>query len=184
MKEPAYKFDFDWFSAHIPTFERFLMPLACTPCVLLEIGSHEGRSATWLIDNLLQHNDANSDCVDLQIQDRLRNNALLTSRSDQVRFHEGPPHSVLRRLPENGYDFVYVDGSHDATSDVLEDAVLSFGNLRFGGILAFDDYLWNDPKYTQNGTPRAATDAFATIFSKKLEPLYQAHQVWLRKIRS
>jgi hypothetical protein len=97
-----------------------------------------------------------------------------------VRLHEGFSRSILRRLPERGYDFIYVDGSH-STSDVLEDAVLSFGNLRTGGIVAFDDYLWDDPKFNQHGTPKAAVDAFLAVFARKVELLHQAHQVWLRK---
>jgi predicted O-methyltransferase YrrM len=176
-----YKFEFDWFSPHIPSFERFLSPLAYTPCTLLEIGSHDGRSATWLIDNLLQHSGATLDCIDLKIKDTLRENIQLSGQSRRVRLHEGYSRSILRKLPERGYDFIYVDGSH-STSDVLEDAVLSFGNLRTGGIVAFDDYLWDDPKFNQHGTPKAAVDAFLAVFARKVELLHQAHQVWLRKI--
>ena len=39
------------------------------------------------------------------------------------------------------FDFVYVDGSHQAP-DVLVDAVLSALLLRKGGLLVFDDYFW------------------------------------------
>jgi hypothetical protein len=39
------------------------------------------------------------------------------------------------------YDFIYVDGSHDADA-VLTDACMCFGLLKPGGIMLFDDYLW------------------------------------------
>ena len=52
-----------------------------------------------------------------------------------------PSQVVLRRLPLETYDIIYIDGSH-ATSDVLEDAVLSYRLLKPGGLLIFDDYHW------------------------------------------
>lgn len=37
------------------------------------------------------------------------------------------------------FDFIYVDGSH-RSPDVIYDAILSFGLLKKGGIMIFDDY--------------------------------------------
>jgi predicted O-methyltransferase YrrM len=41
------------------------------------------------------------------------------------------------------FDFIYVDGSHQAP-DVLCDALLSFRLLKNNGVIAFDDYLWQE----------------------------------------
>ena len=93
---------------------------------------------------------------------------------------------ALAKLVSDGmsckYDFVYVDGSHQAP-DVLTDAVLAFKLCRVGGIIGFDDYLWNEKLNTGVDpirAPKLAIDTFATIFSRKLQiirniPLYQVY---------
>ena len=79
------------------------------------------------------------------------------------------------------FDFIYVDGSHQAP-DVMCDAILSFKLLRVGGVIAFDDYLWAenlpygiDPVRC----PKPAIDAFTNIFCRKIRifkaPLYQLY---------
>jgi hypothetical protein len=55
-------------------------------------------------------------------------------------------------VPFAAYDFIYVDGAH-STIDVLEDAVLSFLLAKPGAIIAFDDYLWNDPQHINLASP-------------------------------
>ena len=87
---------------------------------------------------------------------------------------------VLRTLPLDSYDFAYIDGCH-ATINVLEDAVLAFPLLKAGAIIAFDDYLWDDPKWNQEGQPKEAIDAFLSIYASKIELLHREYQVWVRK---
>src|SRR3989344_7436900 len=46
----------DWFSRHIPLWEKRLAEFRGQPAVhFLEIGSWEGRSAGWLLTNILTH---------------------------------------------------------------------------------------------------------------------------------
>ena len=54
----AQEFRSSWFSYNIPGFERYLTALRSTPCRLLGIGSHEGRSTCWLLENVATHTDA------------------------------------------------------------------------------------------------------------------------------
>jgi hypothetical protein len=75
---------------------------------------------------------------------------------------------------------VYVDGSHSAVN-VLEDAVLSFMLAKPGAIIAFDDYLWDDPEFNRDGTPKVSIDAFTNIYGKRIEILEYGEQVWVRK---
>jgi len=51
----------------------------------------------------------------------------------------------LRSIEEPTFDFIYIDGDHTAEG-VLQDAVLAWRLLKAGGIMAFDDYLWEDPR--------------------------------------
>ena len=83
----------------------------------------------------------------------------------------------------NYFDFIYVDGSHQAP-DVLFDAVMSFKLLRKNGVIAFDDYLWfeNLPHGKDlNRCPKPAIDAFTSIFYNKVNiiqaPLKQLYVI-------
>jgi predicted O-methyltransferase YrrM len=96
-------------------------------------------------------------------------------------FSDGALASLLAEGKRGYFDFIYVDGSHRAP-DVLYDAVLSFRLLRVGGVIAFDDYLWDDETRKEVdpiGTPKIAIDAFTNIYSRKLRilraPLYQLY---------
>jgi predicted O-methyltransferase YrrM len=175
-----YRFSADWFSSAVPEFRRYLAPLAGQPCRLLEIGSYEGRSATWLADNLMGHPAAVLDCIEINIKDLLRANIAASGRAGQIRVLEGPSGAILPTLPPNSYDFVYIDGRHWHL-EVMEDAVLSFRLLKAGGIIAFDDYLWDDKRLNIHGTPKAAIDAFVQLYARKLEVLHKDYQVWVRK---
>jgi predicted O-methyltransferase YrrM len=176
-----YDFSDDWFGPYIPTFQQFLANLRDQPCRLLEIGAHEGRSAIWLLENIATHDNALIETIDAWEYPKLRANIQATERPDKVQFHLGRSFDVLRTLPRQSYDFVYIDGSHWPVN-VLEDAVLSFGLLKRGGIMAFDDYLWNDKEWNQQGTPRKAIDAFLSVYAHKIEVLHFAYQVWVRKL--
>ena len=66
------------------------------------------------------------------------------------------------------YDFIYVDGSHNA-DDALADAVMCFGLLRPGGVMLFDDYLWEDGVSAYLGRPKQSIDAFVNMFYHRLK---------------
>ncbi len=175
-----YMFNFDWFSGNIPVFEKHLSPLAGQACAMLEIGTHEGRSATWLLDNILTHPDARLTCVDIHQQDNLMANLEATGQRGKVDLILGKSGDVLMNQPRESFDFIYVDGSH-WSCDVLEDAVLAFRAAKVGAIIGFDDYLWDDPQYNQHGTPKPAIDAFVACYTHKLEILEDGFQLWVRK---
>jgi predicted O-methyltransferase YrrM len=188
MPQTPYEFTDDWFSMRIPVFEERVGPLAGTPCKLLEIGAYEGRATTWLADNVLTHPDAHLDSIEPQSRDALRRNIInRTGRASQVTLHEDMSRHVLRRLPLGAYDFIYVDGSH-ATFDVLEDAVSAFQLAKLGGIIAFDDYAWDESPRNWYGVPRLAIDAFLTVyahpprFAPQVEVIEIDWQVWVRKL--
>ena len=61
--------------------------------------------------------------------------------------HKGASDLELSKLLASGkagyFDFIYIDGSHQAP-DVLLDALLGFKLLRTNGVIAFDDYVWRE----------------------------------------
>ena len=107
------------------------------------------------------------------------------SHETTITIHKSLSSTQLPKLLAEGkqgyFDFVYIDGSHQAP-DVLLDAILGFELLRTQGIIVFDDYLWQEP--LPGGTdpircPKIAIDAFTNIYCRKLRiigaPLYQLY---------
>jgi predicted O-methyltransferase YrrM len=180
-KQPMYKFEFDWFSCNIPRFQYFLNHLRDSNCSLLEIGSFEGRSATWLLENVAMAPDSHLHCVDIFEQAVLRSNIDLAGGSKRTTIHIGRSGDILRRMPDNSFDFIYIDGGHSQI-EVLEDAVLSFSLAKPDGIIAFDDYLWNEPTTPTDGSPKISIDFFTNIYRNRIEILEYGYQVWIKKL--
>ncbi len=193
-----YQFSQDWFSANSGRWlELILMLGKCTK--ILEIGAFEGRSAVWLIENALKEG-GHLYCIDTWagsaehsakeiegIESRFLNNvAIALSKSPKT--HVIPLKGTSRRClaelirerHEATFDFIYVDGSH-AAWDTLTDACMSFGLLRRGGVMVFDDYLWGDPVLSMH-RPKIAIDSFVNVFMEHLEVVHSGYQFAIRKL--
>jgi predicted O-methyltransferase YrrM len=175
-----YEFRHDWFSGNIPGFSKHLAHLRDIPCTALEIGSYEGRSAVWLLDNILTNEQSRLTCIDIFEQPLLSKNLKSSSGSHKTQFILGASARILKTLPLRFFDFVYIDGFHGQV-EVLEDAVLSFRLAKTGAMICFDDYAWNDPKLNRHGTPKIAIDAFLNIYNKKIDIVDVGYQIWIRK---
>ena len=192
----GYQFSQDWFSRNILIWEEYLKPLAGTPNFnALEIGSWEGRATCWLLENILTHSSAKITCIDTfeggggtdlgnadskeSLESRFDFNIATTGGPEKVNKIAGKSEEELRLLPLNSYDLVYVDGSHLA-SNVLEDTVLSWGLVKVGGLIIFDDYDHHFPDKPEQNT-KIGIDAFRMAFSSKTNLIHQSHQVILQK---
>jgi len=176
----GYTFTADWFSGNIPSFWKHLKALQGTPCSILEIGCFEGRASTWLLQNIATSPDSRLLCLDCNDQPLFAANIRQAGGEKRTEFRRGASRETLRRLSFASYDFIYIDGGHGSI-DVLEDAVQSFRLAKPGAIIAFDDYLWNDPQHNEHGVPKPAIDAFLTLYDKKIQILESGYQIWLRK---
>lgn len=190
------EFTSDWFGHHPPYWTELFRArgwLPQQPHTIIEIGSFEGRSTLWMLENLLLHADSRIVCVDTfadretpgSYWSRFEANVLGSRHAAKVEVAEGASLPALARFVAAGRkcDFVYVDGAHRA-AEVLEDLILSFHALRPGGILICDDYLKGPAAGDELvlGSPKIAVDAFTTIYRDRLEipwgqPLYQLAMV-------
>ena len=154
---------------------------------ILEIGSHEGRSACWMLENMLSDTGTVT-CIDpfadrpvtafaedsipedRTIENRFRANIAEVKGADQtvnVMVDLSFPALAQLIVDKQQYDFIYVDGTHHA-DEVLADAVMCFGMLQAGGVMLFDDYLWeDDPRHL--GRCKASIDAFVNMFYDRLK---------------
>ena len=170
------KFNQDWFSQNIPTFEKLKL---LTPIrTVLEVGVHEGLSTCWMLDKFLPSN-ALMTCIDPLPDETYRlfiDNVQEVKKANQtVTFYQQTSDKVLPYLLTQAtrYDFIYVDGSHQAP-DVLFDTVNCFHLLRAGGIMLMDDYGGGD-------TVKPAVDAFLYCFAGKYELVEQGYQLGIQK---
>lgn len=197
-KERKYLFTNDWFGVARPVWTNLLPQI--NPTKILEIGSYEGASACFIIDSLSQTKAIELHCIDTweggvehkgtdmnNVEGRFRYNTNIAincaAREVELIIHKGFSDFELSKLIASGkieyFDFIYVDGSHQAP-DVICDAILSFRLLRVGGVIAFDDYLWAESLpygIDPIRCPKPAIDAFTNLYCRKIRiiqaPLYQ-----------
>jgi hypothetical protein len=94
--------------------------------------------------------------------------------------NKGQVSKILKLLKPVNYYIVYIDGSHRAI-DVAADASLSWPLLKTGGMIIFDDYLWELERPIQD-RPQMAIDHFLTAFRSELAVLHKGYQVIARKL--
>jgi predicted O-methyltransferase YrrM len=184
------QFTSDWFTNALVNFDYIKKYLTEEKPIndILEIGSHEGRSTCWMLENMLTDSGTIT-CIDpfadrtvtafsydtipedRSIEQRFRSNTAEFKKPGQtLEVHANLSFPALAELivQKRQYDFIYVDGSHSA-DDVLADAVMCFGLLRPGGVMLFDDYLWEDGVQVYLGRPKQSIDAFVNMFYHRLK---------------
>ena len=197
----TYRYEFDWFSHHIELFAEQLAGHVGKPHLrYVEIGSFEGRSAVWLLKNVLTHPTSQLHCIDpwqypkKDFEERFDANVGLaeSEHAGRVIKHRGLSVDILPTFEAGTIDAVYVDGSHTAW-DTLTDLVLSWRLLRVGGLMICDDYLLdNTIEFANDGEamfptvpllerPKMAIDAFMQCFEGRYRLRHKDWQVWLEK---
>jgi tetratricopeptide (TPR) repeat protein len=87
--------------------------------------------------------------------------------------------ALINMLKYNdGYDFIYVDGSHKLL-DCYTDLVLSWRLLKSGGIMGIDDYLWNNEDLL--GSPFESVNHFLKKYETEMTVLVKDYRVFIEK---
>ena len=175
---------------------------------ILEIGSFEGKSTVWFLENLLQNKNSTITCVDpwmsySQDKDSLnsyfkeKNEWDLTKRktkeiflynivesgdSGKVIIRQGFSDKVLPSLitEQKTYDIIFIDGNHTAHY-VMMDSVMSWPLLKKGGIMIFDDYTWGLDRPTTT-RPKESIDYFMLSFADYVTELYSKYRKIVKKL--
>jgi predicted O-methyltransferase YrrM len=175
-----YVFTADHFYTHIASWTKVLAPFKDKEGVnYLEVGVLEGRAFLWMLENILTAPSARATGIDIfpwpVIEDRFRHNLALSGFAGKVTVRKGRSEVELRKLPMDSFDIIYVDASH-LGKDVFIDAALSWGLLKKGGVLIFDDYGWTlEPR--PEDRPKMAIDAFLSVFNKEIRVIELGYQV-------
>lgn len=181
----GYCFTADYVVRHTGIWCEHLASLkGASNASLLEIGSFEGRSAVWFLENVLTHPTATITCVDPFVgpgaEARFDHNVRVSGHRPKVTKIKGLSEAVLPTLKPASYDAIYIDGSHLAVN-VLMDAALSWTLVKRDGVLIFDDYLWlpDSPAWRR---PQMAIDLFLSLTGSDAVVLHQGHQMIVRKV--
>ena len=181
-----------WF---VPANFRYLDSYKGKPDVhFLEIGAFEGFGTNHFVTEFLTGPGSKITVIDPWIKysestetkmvgwdgiinestyDRFLHNT--AENAEKIIVKRGLSSAILPTLQDE-YDFIYVDGDH-SESAVWKDATLSFPRLKTGGILIFDDYLWE----TGERSPKNAIDRFLAEYAQFIEVLAIDRQVVVRK---
>ena len=192
------KFSNNWFNVARGTWDALFPQLK--PKRILEIGSFEGQATCYAIESGfceeitcvdtweggIEHSKINMRSVEESFDHNTSlANASLDAAVNVIKrkgYSDFQLASLLAEGKQGYYDFVYVDGSHQAP-DVIVDAVMAFKLCRKGGVIGFDDYCWAENlNYGVDPIrcPKPAIDAFTTLFCRKVKivtgiPMYQLY---------
>ncbi|CAG8852592.1 30937_t:CDS:1, partial [Gigaspora margarita] len=142
-KNEKFKFTYDWFDFNIPNWKKQLLHLKNEKINVLEIGSFEGRSTVWILEELFNNPESKLISIDsfddIHYTQFVKNyeaifyeNIKMTGKEKQVEVMKSLSLDALVKLnyeKKIKFDFIYLDGSNVA-SNVSEDAVLAWNLLK------------------------------------------------------
>lgn len=196
-----YKFTENWFNSK--DIETFLPINDVQERHILEIGSFEGKSTIWFLENLLQNNNSTITCIDPWTSYSQNSDSYNSYNSDNAEFNftshketflynisqteeehkviikQGYSQEILPKLSlgDKQYDIIFIDGNHTSPF-VLTDAVLSWYCLKHGGVMIFDDYHWGDGRLG----PKLAIDSFINVFGDYCTVIWDEYRKAIKKL--
>lgn len=151
------------------------------PVKMLEIGSHEGRSAIWWSQNILVHPSSTLTCVDPWTKAEHRYQRFQTNihlaRAKNVRAVRKSSADIREGRQE--FDLIYLDGDHHAHM-VYRDLLTCWSLLKPGGVLICDDYEWKKEGVIG---PKVAINGFLQSFAPFIKVLSKGYQVIIKRIK-
>lgn len=188
-------FQTDWFIHNIPYWIAVFKKLKIDrqrPLKLLEIGSFQGMSTIFMANYF---KNATITCVDSWLDSYVKqylpdankisnleksfdNNTKLFA--ERINKFKGSSYDFYAKNSEKLYDLIYVDGSHYC-DDVIIDAFKAFEILIPGGLMIFDDYVWDNKNDPLNEWPIGAINSFLRLKSGQYKILSVYSQLVIRK---
>tara|TARA_Y200000002_G_scaffold381983_1_gene397557 strand:+ start:820 stop:2850 length:2031 start_codon:yes stop_codon:yes gene_type:complete len=164
---------------------------------ILEVGCYQGEATSWFLRNLCQNSKSRMYAIDtfegspeyvetdfISIKEAFYRNIQKTGKDSQVTVMETTSYLGLIELNKQNkskpfLDIIFIDASHEA-ADVMSDGVLSFPLLKEGGVMIFDDYIW-EKLVQKHYQPKLAIDAFLDIMKPYVKIIKKGRQILLEK---
>jgi len=164
------------------------------PVKVLEVGTYTGISLIHIlqlipnsvgvgVDKWCNYNETEllENIDELKIKDSFYKNIKTAGLEERIQGIEGDSYEILfEMLKENRtFDFIYIDGSH-LSFDCYSDLILSWKLLNRGGLLAIDDYLYNEGAVID--FPFEGVNHFLKKHKHEINILHKGYRVFLQKV--
>lgn len=184
----------DWISPSAPYLHRVFKKYEMfnKSLNILEIGSWEGISSLFMLTVLPNSRitavdtwEGGDEHAGWETLSKIEINfdSNLKKYSDRITKFKGTSYSFFQTCEKsrNQFDLIYIDGSH-YVDDVICDAIKSFEQLKIGGILIFDDYIWGHYKNPIDN-PAGAINSFLKLKAGSYELLSVGNEIIIKKTR-
>lgn len=190
----AYRFTTDTFTDKAAAWAKLLDDLKGKAGLhYLEIGTFEGRSALWMLENIATHPTARLTIIDAfeeHSQKTFTDNVALSGEAAKFDIKAGLSTEKIREVALNSVDLAYIDGSGRGIV-MLSDLVSTWNLVKVGGVIICSRYSITpglrralDLRAGDPG-PHEAIDAFLKIYGPYVQVLaQQGNYVAVRKRRA
>ena len=166
--------------------EKYFRHVPKVPLRVLQIGTYTGDATEWLLNNrtIERINDVDTwqgsvevdhESIDFSEVEKYYDSRITDDRVIKCKMTS----DEFFIVNEMSYNFIYIDGDHTASQTAL-DGLNAFKWLETGGVMAFDDYLWN---YNGNPflEPKRGVDAVLEVCRGQYVIIESGYQVWIKK---
>jgi predicted O-methyltransferase YrrM len=166
--------------------EKYFRHVPQVPLRVLQIGTYTGDATEWLLNNrtVERINDVDTwqgsvevdhESIDFSEVEKYYDSRITDDRVTKFKMTS----DEFFIVNEMSYNFIYIDGDHTASQTAL-DGLNAFKWLETGGVMAFDDYLWN---YNGNPflEPKRGVDAVLEVCRGQYVLIESGYQVWIKK---
>jgi hypothetical protein len=189
-----YSFSVNTFTPRIPSWTRHLGEFRGKPGIhYLEIGTFEGRSALWMVENIFTHPTSKLTIIDAfqeHSHKRFLANMALSGEAGRFTVLAGYSTHKIREVPFNSIDVAYIDGSGKGVV-MLGDIVNTWNVVKVGGVIVISRYALTPELRRAAGIrpgepgPHEAIDAFLKLYAPYIDVMeFQRNQVFVRKRRA
>ncbi|NET09431.1 MAG: tetratricopeptide repeat protein [Symploca sp. SIO2B6] len=177
-----YQFTQDHFSHQLPIWKKHLQHLTNQENInALQIGSDQGLTTCWLLDNILSHSSAQLTCLDQQFSPEFRINIGRSGVADsKILPLEGEVSDLLNTLEEQSYNLVFIEDPLKQAKLMQQAAQLSWLFVQAGGVVIFPSYSWKSPKSSEQ-LIKQGIDQFLDSVAGQFEILHRGYQLIIRK---
>lgn len=176
-----YQFTQDTFSHQIPIWQKSLQHLADQETIkALEIGSGQGVTACWLLDNVLFQTSAQLTCMDRTFSDQFNLNIRQAQVDDKVQRLEGKISESLKSLEAQTYNVAIIQDPLKQAKLMEQHARLCWPLLMPDAVVIFPSYAWKHPKDAAK-SPKVGIDRFLASVEGQFEVLHQGYQLIIKR---
>lgn len=178
----GYQFTQDNFSHQIPSWTKSLHPVAHQEQIkALEIGSGQGLTACWLLDNILSQASSQLTCLDRRFSSEYRTNINHSQvANNKVQQLEGQISTSLKSLDAQAYHIAVIQDPLKQAKLMEQNTRLCWPLLTSEAIVIFPSYGWKHPKDPAK-SPKVGIDQFLASVEGQFEILHKGYQLIIRR---